>query len=60
MTADIYRLGLDRVAAGESTVVFKVRPDGVIELVANYWKPACDFGDQSRPTPPLPDRLETR
>lgn len=56
MTADIYRLGFDRCLRGEATVVFKHRADSVIEVVADYWKPTCDFTDQDRPNPPSTDR----
>ncbi len=58
MTADIFRLGFDRCVDGETTVVFKVRSDGVIELVANCWKPACDFAAPPRPGPPFTDHAE--
>ena len=58
MTAEVFRLGFDRMARGESTVVFKVRSDGVIEVVNSYWKPACDFVDQPRPNPPFAARKD--
>lgn len=59
MSAEIYRLGFDRCQRGAATVVFKHRADGVIEMVADYWKPACDFADRTRPNPPFTDRVET-
>lgn len=56
MTAEIYCLGFDRCLHGEATVVFRHRADGVIEVVADYWKPTCDFGGQPRPNPPFGSR----